>query len=57
MNTLSSKTNESNKFLYQFTAKLNLKILIKMTHGKTKNQNIILINLKYLHLLGMILLI
>ena len=25
MNTLSSKTNESNKFMYQFTDKLNLK--------------------------------
>ena len=25
MNTLSSKTNESNKFIYQFTDKLNLK--------------------------------
>ena len=25
MNTLNSKTNESNKFLYQFTDKLNLK--------------------------------
>ena len=25
MNTLNSKTNESNKFMYQFTGKLNLK--------------------------------
>ena len=25
MNTLDSKTNESNKFMYQFTDKLNLK--------------------------------
>ena len=25
MNTLKSKTNESNKFIYQFTDKLNLK--------------------------------
>ena len=25
MNTLNSKTNESNKFIYQFTDKLNLK--------------------------------
>ena len=24
MNTLNSKTNESNKFIYQFTDKLNL---------------------------------
>ena len=26
MNTLNSKTNESNKFMYQFTDTLNLKI-------------------------------
>ena len=26
MNTLNSKTNQSNKFIYQFTDKLNLKI-------------------------------
>ena len=25
MNTLNSKTNESNRFMYQFTDKLNLK--------------------------------
>ena len=25
MNTLSSKTNEPNKFMYQFTDKLNIK--------------------------------
>ena len=25
MNTLNSKTNESNKFIYQFTDKMNLK--------------------------------
>ena len=29
MNTLNSKTNESNKFMYQFTDKLNLKNLSK----------------------------
>ena len=29
MNTLNSKTNESNKFIYQFTDKLNLKNLNK----------------------------
>ena len=29
MNTLNSKTNESNKFMYQFTDKLNLKNLNK----------------------------
>ena len=29
MNTLNSKTNESNRFIYQFTDKLNLKNLNK----------------------------
>ena len=29
MNTLNSKTNESNGFIYQFTDKLNLKNLNK----------------------------
>ena len=37
MNTENSKTNESNKFIYQFTDKLNLKNL--------NNKNIGLINL------------
>ena len=36
MNTLNSKTNESNRFEYQFTDKLNL---------KTSNRNIALANL------------
>ena len=36
MNTLSSKTNESNKFTYKFTDKLNL---------KNPNKNIALANL------------
>ena len=36
MNTLNSKTNESNKFMYQFTDKLNL---------KNPNKNIELANL------------
>ena len=36
MNTEKSKTNESNKFIYQFTDKLNLKNL---------NKNIVLVNL------------
>ena len=36
MNTLNSKTNESNKFIYQFTDKLNL---------KCPNKNIALANL------------
>ena len=30
MNTLNSKTNDSNRFMYQFTDKLNLKILTKI---------------------------
>ena len=37
MNTENSKTNESNKFIYHFTDKLNLKIL--------NNKNIGLVNL------------
>ena len=36
MNTLNSKTNESNKFVYQFTDKLNL---------KNPNKNMALTNL------------
>ena len=36
MNTLNSKTNESNKFIYQFTDKFNL---------KNPNKNIALVNL------------
>ena len=36
MNTLNSKTNESNQFIYQFTDKLNL---------KNPNKNIALANL------------
>ena len=36
MNTLNSKTNESNKFNYQFTDKLNL---------KNPNKNMALANL------------
>ena len=32
MNTLNSKTNESNRFIYQFTDKLSLKILTKIWH-------------------------
>ena len=36
MNTLNSKTNESNKFVYQFTDKLNL---------KNPNKNMALANL------------
>ena len=36
MNTLNSRTNESNKFVYQFTDKLNL---------KNPNKNIALANL------------
>ena len=36
MNTLNSKTNESNKFMYQFTDKLDL---------KNPNKNMALTNL------------
>ena len=36
MNTLDSKTNESNKFMYQFSDKLNL---------KNPNKNMALVNL------------
>ena len=35
MNTLNSKTNEFNKFMYQFTDKLNL---------KNPNKNMALVN-------------
>ena len=37
MKTLNSKTNESNKFMYQFTDKLNL---------KNPNKNVVLANLR-----------
>ena len=40
MNTLNSKTNESNRFMYQFTDKLNL---------KTPNKNMTLANLSIYH--------
>ena len=39
MNTENSKTNESKKFIYQFTDKLNL---------KSPNNNTTPINLRYL---------
>ena len=39
MNTGNSKTNESKKFIYQFTDKLNL---------KSPNNNTTTINLRYL---------
>ena len=32
MNTLNSKTNESDRFIYQFTDNLTLKILTKILH-------------------------
>ena len=37
LNTVNSKTNESNNFIYQFTDKINLK--------NPNNKNIILVNL------------
>ena len=67
MDTKNSKANESNKFIYQFTDKLTLKIpnnknigLINLsitTRGKTLRQNATTTNLKYQHQLRMILLI
>ena len=39
MNTLNGKTNESNKFIYQFTDKLNL---------KNPNKDMAFIQFKYL---------
>ena len=63
MNTENSKTNVSNKFIYQFTDKLNLKTangknigLVNLSiyyNWKTSNQNTTTINLKYLLQLGM----
>ena len=61
MNTETSNTNEPNKFIYQFTDKLNLKtpnnnnslIQVYITHEKTLNLDTTTINLKYLHQLGM----
>ena len=41
MNTLNSKTNESYKFIYQFTYKLNL---------KSRNKNMALANLSIYYL-------
>ena len=64
MNTKNSMTNESNKFIYQFTDKLNLKTpnnkniglinLVFTSLGKSSNQNTTTIHLKYLLQLGMI---
>ena len=41
MNTENSKTNESNKFIYQFTDKINLKI------PNTKNIGLINLSICY----------
>ena len=65
MNALNRKTNDSNKFMYQFTDKLNLKNPNKnialanmtITHGKMLTLNTTTTNLKDLLQLGMILLI
>ena len=58
MNTANSKTKYSNKFVYNFTDKLNLKNpnknIVFITHGKMLNQIIITINLKYQYPRGMI---
>ena len=62
MNSENSKTNESNRFKYNFTNKLNLKNpntnialanLSIIIHGKILNLNIKTVNLKFMHLLGM----
>ena len=62
INTLNSKTNNSNRFLYQFTDKLNLKnpnkniALANLSiyyHGKTLHMNTTKTNLKFLHQIGM----
>ena len=63
MNTANSKTKHSNKFVHNFTDKLNLKnpnkniALANLSiyyNGKMLNQIIITINLKYQHARGMI---
>ena len=67
MNTENSKTNEPHRFKLDLTDKLNLKnpnenmalanLSIYYTWGKTLNQHTTAINLKFLHQLGMIILI
>ena len=62
MNTENSNTNKSNKFIYQFTEKRNLKTTNNKNNGlvnlsmyrtwKTLNQHTTTINLKYLLPLG-----
>ena len=62
MSTANSKTKHSNKFVCNFTDKLNLKnpnknialANLSITHGKKLNQIITTINLKYQHLRRMI---
>ena len=63
MNTTNRKTKHLNKFVYNFTDKLNLKnpnkniALANLSiyyNGKISNQIIITINLKYQHPHGMI---
>ena len=55
MNTANSKTKHSNKFVYNFTDKLNLKNPNKnIALGKMLNQIIITTNLKYQHPRGTI---
>ena len=64
MNTLNSKTNKSNRFVYQFTDKLNLKnpnkniasANLSIYYGTTLNWNTTTINLKFLHQFGMMIL-
>ena len=58
MNTENGKTSEPHKFKLHLTYKLNLKNPNKFTTlGKTSSQNSTTINIRFLHQLGMILLI
>ena len=64
--TENSKTSEAHKFRSNLTGKLNLKnqkkhsfsqFKVSITHRKKSSQNTTIINLKFHHKLGMILLI
>ena len=61
MNTLHSRTKESDRFIYQFTDKLNLEnpdknialANLSITLGEISHLSTIIINVKYMHQLGM----
>ena len=65
MNIWNSKTNDSNRFCYQFTDKLSLKnpnknitlANLSICYTWKINLRTIIINLKYMHQLGMVYLI